>query len=309
MKTSTWQQVRAFVLDGPARAGYDGPTPPKRPPLRPLPDRLPSILLLAIALASAAGAQDARVRVTVRDTAGTVIPFALVQPANGASRAASDSGVAEFRLEAKDSLRFVVRRIGYEAFEGWVPRAQGTGDYMVRLMPLVQSLKATRILARSNVALARTGFYDRMERNGMGATAARFITPEELDLRNPARISQMLQGENFVKVDHHSGRAFLVGRAMNCPMTILLDGRRLRGTMEEVLTADGIREMRRRGGPNPKVVDEFMRERLSIDEIVISSGVVAIEIYASMAGAPAKLQQNASTESCGIVALWTGSRR
>jgi len=37
--------------------------------------------------------------------------------------------------------------------------------------------------------------------------------------------------------------------------------------------------------------------------------VVAIEIYASMAGAPAKLQQNASTESCGIVALWTGSRR
>ncbi len=278
-------------------------------------------LTLVLALASdvastqeKADAGDALVRVVVLDSTGAPVPFALVRPHNRLARTASDSGVAEFRLAATDTMRFIVRRLGFQALDVRVPR-DSSGVFLVRLTPLVQSLKAAEIVAASNELLARRGFYDRMERARRGAYTARFVTPEELDLRNPSRISQMMQGTPFVKMKYERGRAMLLGRTQNCPMTVLIDGHKMDGMIEEFFTDDGQREMERlvRTAPGPdkyvQATAMFMGRRQSIDDLVTAHAVVAIEMYGSMAAAPVELVQASDAESCGLIALWAGSRR
>ncbi len=290
--------------------------------LRPAATIGPFVALAALALPADVHAQrdsrgadrDELVRVVVTDTAGNRVPFALVQPHNRALRTASDSGVAEFKLAASDTMRFIVRRLGFAAFDARVPR-DPSGAFKIRLTPLVQSLTASRIVATSNELLERRGFYDRMERARRGAYSARFVTPEELDLRNPSRISQMMQGTPFVKVKLDQGRAMLLGRTQNCPMTVLLDGHPVRGMIEEFFTDDGQREIERLmpsvPGPDKyaNATALFLKGRQSVDELVSAHAIVAIEMYASMAAAPVELIRAADPESCGLIALWTGSRR
>lgn len=273
---------------------------------------LAGLTLLVLFIPVDARAQDELVLVKVRDTQGIPIPYALVQQPRGSSRVASDSGVAEFRIDARDSLRFIVRRIGFSPFDGWL-RADSAGGFNVSLAPLPRMLTVVKVSERANTPLARTGFYDRMERVRRGATVARFITPEELDLRNPARISNVLQGENIVKVNYSNGKVLLGGRSRNCPMTVLLDGRKVPGMVEEVYTKEGADElteiMRSERVSLPEAMDRFIRRRLSVDELVISAAVAAVEIYSSAAGVPAELQQNMAADACGLIALWTGARQ
>lgn len=281
------------------------------------------LVFLPWVAASAAAAQapsqsDARqageaiVRVVVRDTTGALVPFALVQPHNRTARTASDSGAADFKLTPTDTMRFIVRRLGFEAFDGKVTR-DASGAFTVRLKPLVQSLQAARIVATTNENLERRGFYDRMERVQRGAYSARLIGPEELDMRNPVRISSMLGDMPFMKVRINRGRPMLTGRAFNCPMTVLLDGQRMLGMVEELFTDDGrdeIRQiMRDMRISEDAATQMFLKARTTVDDLVTASAVAAVEVYSSIAAAPAELQRNASPRACGIVALWTGSRR
>jgi hypothetical protein len=48
---------------------------------------------------------------------------------------------------------------------------------------------------------------------------------------------------------------------------------------------------------------------IGFDEITSVGAVMAIEIYPSMANAPAELVPLTGGGSCGIIALWTGQRR
>ncbi len=257
--------------------------------------------------APALEAQESSVRVVVTDSGAYGIPFAWVQLARGASRVANDSGIALFRVPAEDSIRFVVRRIGYAPFDSWV-RKDGVGDYRVLLATLPRTLVKVDITDRANTPLARTGFYDRMERVQRGAISARFITPEELDLRNPSKISSMLAGESMVKLQLNAGRAILLGRSGSCGLTILVDRVRLTGMVEEAYTYDGQEEIRRRGG-DWQATQQFLRERQTVDDVVSSLSIAAVEIYASAASAPVELQRAAGPTSCGIIAIWTGSRQ
>lgn len=251
-------------------------------------------------------AQGSTLRVVVTDSLDRGVPFAWVQLARGASRVANDSGVVQFGAVAEDSIRFVARRIGYHPFDAWVKRSPD-GAYRVLLVPLPRSLVQVDITERANTPLARTGFYDRMERVQRGAISARFITPEEIELRNPTRISNMLAGESMVKLQLNAGRAILLGRGGSCGMTILVDRVRLTGMVEEAYTFDGQEKIRRMGG-SWQATQQFLQERQSIDDVVTSLSVAAIEIYATAASAPAELQRVAGPTSCGIIALWTGSR-
>ncbi len=275
-----------------------------------------STLLVAVTVGAAAAQDDPSeanakvVRVIVRDTIGAPIPFALVQPHNRTARTASDSGVVDFKLLPSDSMRFIVRRLGFESFDGKVTR-DASGAFTVRLRPLVQSLRAARIVATTNEILERRGFYDRMERARRGAYTALFIGPEELDLRNPSRITTVIADAPFAKLKMDRGRMMVLGRAMNCPVAVLLDGHRAPGMIEEFFTDDGQEEYARlsRQYGRERGIEMFMKARVSIDELVVANSIAAIEMYASLASAPAELQRTAQPESCGLIALWTGSRR
>jgi hypothetical protein len=168
----------------------------------------------------------------------------------------------------------------------------------VTIAPLVLHLDTITVKAERNTALARAGFYDRVQRVQRGAYAARMITPEELDQRNPLVISQILAGESMVKVAPMGGRRVMLrGRGATCGMTVLLDGMRMTGMVEELLDL----------APRRRPLDP--RSLLTVDELVSASTVAAIEIYGSSIAAPAELLQMAGLKSCGIVAIWTGPRK
>ena len=117
----------------------------------------------------------------------------------------------------------------------------------------------------------------------------------------------------FMKVRINRGRPMLTGRMFNCPMTVLLDGQRMLGMVEELFTDDGVQEvrqiMRDMQVSEDKATQLFLQARSTIDDLVTANAVAGVEIYSSLAAAPAELQRNAAPEACGIVALWTGSRR
>jgi hypothetical protein len=259
---------------------------------------LATFLLLAATLASAtaADAQDARIVVRVLDPETKPIPYALVTIRDGVSRVADDSGMVYFAEAPKDSMRLVARRIGYDPFEGWVTRSSITGEYAIALRILPRSIQGVQVTARANTPLGRSGFYDRVQRVQRGAYSARMITPEELEMRNPIKLTQMLQGENLVRVQRYDmGRSMLTGRGGTCAMSILLDGMRVSGTLEELFE----------NRTNPPPVNSLS----SIDDVVQIQSVAAIEIYASVASIPAELQRTAGNVQCGLIAIWTGRRR
>lgn len=241
-------------------------------------------------------AQQDRIVLRVLDPETKPIPYALVSLRDGVSRVADDSGMVVFNEPAKDSIRIVARRIGYTPFADWVKRSEITGEYAIAMRVVPRSLATVQITDRANTPLGRSGFYDRVQRVQRGAYSARMITPEELDLRNPIKLTQMLQGENLVRVQRYDmNRSMLTGRGGTCGMTILLDGMRVGGTLEELLE----------NRTNPPPVSTL----ISVDDLVQAPSVAAIEIYASVASIPSELQRSAGNVQCGLVAIWTGSRR
>ena len=252
--------------------------------------------LLAL-LAPGLRAQGERAVVQVTDVRGNAIPFAYVSIVNGVSRVADDSGRASRRRRVPDSLNLQVRRMGFDPFTGWVKRNATTGTFITDLIPLPNALDPVTVSARANTPLARTGFYDRATRVQRGAFSARIITPEELEFRNPIRLTQVLAGDRFIKVQPMNGKAVLQGRGPLCAMTILLDGQRLLGTYEEAI-----------GNPNPPPMSSLA----AIDDIVTGPSIAAIEIYGSAAAVPVELQRVAGSrmaQGCGLIAIWTGSRK
>ncbi len=258
--------------------------------------RLVAAALLA-ALPAVATAQSNRAVVQVTDLSGNAIPFAWVQIVNGVSRIADDSGRAVFNVKHNDSLNLQVRRVGFQPYTGWTRLDASKGVFLADLAALPQTLDPVNIAGRRDTPLARTGFYDRAERVQKGAYSARMITPEELDFRNPVQLSQMLYGDRFVKVTPQNGKQVLLGRGIYCAMTILLDGQRLLGTYEEAI-----------GNPNAPPMSSLS----AIDDAVTAQSIAAIEIYGSVAQVPVELQRAAGTrlaQGCGLIAIWTGSRR
>jgi hypothetical protein len=255
------------------------------------------ILLCAFLCAGMArlDAQDVSISVRVKTADGTPIPFANVAIQARATRIANADGTVEYSIPRADSAMISARRIGYKPFSGWVA-AGDSGQYAVILEPLPTQIAAVTVADRQDTPLARRGFYDRIERVRRGAFSARFFTPEELEQRNPSRVSQLLQGENMIRVDRDQrGRAVLLGRGPRCAMTVLVDGQRMTGTLEDAIN-------------NPQM-NRDRTNLIAVDDLVPAASIAAVEVYGSVAAAPAELLQVAGGIGCGIVAIWTGSRR
>ncbi|MCE9600905.1 MAG: carboxypeptidase-like regulatory domain-containing protein [Gemmatimonadetes bacterium] len=270
-------------------------------------------LLSSLFFSTAAAAQGTAPRVVVHDSAGTPIPFVNVQVGGGKVRAASDSGIALLSVQRAESLKIIARRIGFDPVERWV-HADSAGEYHLVMRASPQFVGRAVIYAR-NTPLARAGFYDRMERSEHGAIGARFLTPEAIELRNANRVSSLLEGESTLRVRTVAGKPVLSGRGGNCPVGLIVDGQRMLGTVEEMGTTEGqieIERIMRRLGSRPDARDaaerEYLQTRSSIDEIVTSLAVAAIEIYPSVSSAPAELQRNAAHFACSLVVVWTGRR-
>ncbi len=270
----------------------------------------------ALLLAGGRAAAQDRVRVEVRDDAGARVAFALVGIAGGQGRVSGDSGAVELRVKAADSLNLRVRRIGYAQHDGWVKRGEGN-LYVVTVQRLAAQLATVNVnaaAAPANAPLVARGFYDRVDRVQKGAMIADFWTPEQLDERGASSVTQLLAGARYARVTSMQWRnqtslRVIVSRG-GCPMTILLDGEHVKGTVQDYALAQTPQSL----NPNATrrvrdVEDENTPAPPTIDDVVDARAVMAVEVYASAANAPTELQRTSVDGRCGIVALWTGGRR
>lgn len=255
-------------------------------------------LMSCSAVFVAAEAQSAVIRVS--DDQARPVPYAVVGSPRGTTQIADSLGKVVLSLSAGDSVQVRVRRIGYREFFGWTRRSKN-GEYPVTLAPVARPIDGLEVWATANTPLARTGFYDRVERVRRGAFVAELIPPEELEARNALTFSRFLEGRRSVRVARtRDGQAVLLGRG-GCGMTIIVDGKRLHGMIEEEIVGEAPQSINPQGTmPLPG--------GLTIDRVVSGSDVMAIEVYPSTANAPAELIPLGGRGSCGMVVIWTGGR-
>ncbi len=230
--------------------------------------------------------------VQIVNAMGVPIPYALVDVGRVTGRIADSSGTVRLSGVRGDTLAIRARRMGYVPFQGRVARTDDA-HFRVVLDRLPQELERVDVIADRNTPLARSGFYDRMQRVQRGAIVGEFITPEELDQRLASQVSRLLYGRQYVTVVPMGRHTLLAGRGGRCAMTIVVDGVRVNGVIEP---------------PDGRIRQSETRNRLSIDEIVDGNSVAGIEIYPSTANAPAELIPLTGGGSCGIIAIWTGGR-
>ncbi len=268
-------------------------------------------LIAAYGLATSSLAAQTTIRIIDRDS--VPIPYALVSVGKGEPRATDAAGRILLKERFGETVSLKVQRIGYQPFQGSVPRVAADGEFLVGLTALPRGLDTVRTVAARETPLSRTGFYDRMDRVRNGAITGEFITPEELELRNPSQFAQILRGRRSVTVMSPPGdrrrRSVALGRGGGCTMTVLLDGVRM-NTMLEPKQGDAPTSLtaRHSSGRNPRN-DPYQDTNLGIDEVTAIGDVMAIEIYPSTANAPAELIPLTGNGSCGIIAIWTGQRR
>jgi hypothetical protein len=223
-------------------------------------------------------------RVRVVSTDGAPIEYANIAIDGAATRITDEKGQVSLGAGKRQSLTVRVSRIGYAPWFGRVDLPE-SAMLTVTLPRIAQSLKTVTVNgeAPARSALAMTGFYDRWMMRQRGALSAVFIGPEEIEFRHPTKVSRMLQGLNGVRLIcsvHGDCTAYSTGQTSlsigdGCPMAILFDGHQAYG--------------------------------LNIDQAINVSDVMAIEVYPRGGNMPVGLQANDT--NCGVVAIWTGSRK
>jgi hypothetical protein len=262
------------------------------------------------------GQTPSRTTLVVRDALGTPVSWAMVRIEGSEPQIADDSGRMRVAVAYGDSIQVSVRRIGYRPFDGLVHRSTQDGTFTAILPRLALALDTVRVTAAAvSTPLARTGFYDRVDRVRRGAINAEFITPEELDERNQSQLSQILSGRRYttITVVGIGGRQVpaVLGRGQ-CAMTILVDGMRVTKTTQDLVLEAGTPQSIFQSGTRgtlPRNREGQPTNVLGLDDIVDGRSVMAIEIYPSTANAPAELIPLGGRGSCGFVAIWTGGRR
>lgn len=240
----------------------------------------------------------------VIDDVGQPVPYAVVSIAGAAERVVDQNGrLTQERFNAS-TVEIRARRIGYREYRGFA--SSDSLGLFVRMQRIAVQLETVVSTAIENTPLARTGFYDRLQRVQRGAIVGEFMTPEQLDDRHASLASNLLVGQRYVRLGRMTinGRTVpvLLGRG-GCGMTVLLDGSRVNNMVEESVVGEAPTSINGRGTTNQ------LPNPMSLDQIVDGNTIMAIEIYPSTANAPAELQSLGGRGSCGIIAIWTGPRK
>jgi hypothetical protein len=191
-------------------------------------------------------------------------------------------------VPAKERLEVAVRRIGFLPDKFRVEPGATDTTINTSLQQLAVLMNTQVIRAREQVrTLEMRGYYDRMLEKERGALVGEFITPEEIEMRNPQRVTQLLEQRRGIRVER-MGRCQIIDecyRVMgqgSCAATIYLDGQRLNSLAAAA------------GDPSSAPV---------VDGLIPVTGVSAIEVYPRGSSAPAKYQSLGGT--CAVVLIWT----
>ena len=250
--------------------------------------RVAGVCLIQLFAAAGVEAQEMRtVSGTVTDSGGRHVAY--VQLDGGAKYRTVTNALGEYRLLVPQNLAIevLVRRIGFLPTKFKVE--PGTDTTIIVPMQQLAVLMQTQIVrAQQQVrTLELRGFYGRMLESQNGALVGDFVLPEEIEMRNPQRVSQLLETRRGISVRRVGGcniiaTCYRVFGANGCVATVYLDGQRLNSLL---------------------AASNDMGAAPPVDELIPVSSVSAVEVYPRGALAPAKFQALGGT--CAIVLIWT----
>lgn len=207
---------------------------------------------------------------TVRDTAGRALEGAEVRVGERFDALSDASGAFALRgvpaADGADTVRLVVRRIGFERREVRVPVA-GAGRRVtldVRLVPTVLALRTVVVEGRAvDAALHDVGYY-RRERQSRGA----FFDADDLRHFGGAGLGSLLRQVPRVMVDRVNNEEFAYSpiAGTRCRMHVFVDGQYARAAMPGS-----------NGDPGVSLTTLVPREELH-----------AVEVYPTMNSVPAE---------------------
>jgi hypothetical protein len=255
-------------------------------------------LLSEASAAPEANPSDRLLRGRVIDTEGLSLSYASVQLNGGRRFIADDSG--RFTMPSPSGqFSLIVRRIGFSPEEVKFEAAPDTA-IRVRMKVLAASLPEQRITGRAAfVSLDLNGFYRRMRDHEKGINHGYFITPEDLELRKPNVITQMVEGLPGVYLRNRSARggSMIVGSPCSelTPSCVPVGGGLYRCVMTVYL--DGIRVVGR------LAISPADIEKELVNELALPNTVAGMEVYPRGLGAPPAFQP--MNGNCGVVLIWT----
>jgi hypothetical protein len=238
----------------------------------------------------AAGAQNRVLHVISTDS--EPVPYAYVSIAGGHPQITDEQGLVNIGSGKKQTLSVEVRRIGYTPYFGKLDFPDTAATFTIILPRLAQSLNPVKVTStRVRNSLEMNGYYRRALQGQNGALTAVFIGPEEIEKRNSSRVSALLTTVNGVSMGRTaSGHVVITSSSGSCAMPIVVDGRQVCPAIGCHTNTTGL-------------TDE---NSVLIDEVVELGSVAAIEVYKRGGNTPSDFHVD---DECGIVAIWTGSRR
>ena len=224
-----------------------------------------------------AGRQTASVRGRVCDSAGAPVAYATV--VWGEARqviTTTDSGSFQLTDIPAGRTRFTIRRIGYVPVDFELTLRPGLiKPIVVKLVPVASALSTVAVAghdsdndAYRSDRFRATGFFDRMAR-----LPGYFITPQEVERRRPAYVSDLMYGVPGVTMvgRPHTPSLHYESSAQHCRLQLYLDGHP---------ASDG-------------------------DDFVTGSDIKAVEVYTSLLSASQKFLPSPLKGYCGSVVVWT----
>ena len=137
----------------------------------------------------------------------------------------------------------------------------------VKVAPLILTVTRDRYLESK-------GFYERMQSN-----TGDYMTGEQIRRRNAYNLPDLLRGMRGVKIQRVNTRNEVYITGTNCLPQIVLDGVTVRWGGRQLVTLQ------------------------SLDDLVPTQHIDAIEVYRAGSGAPPEYQ--GPNSACGIILLWT----
>ena len=268
---------------------------------------LERVFFVGLFTTASAAAQSSTITVIGPDSGP--VPFAWVAVRGGTANITDEHGKLTLGGGRNMTLAVEVRRIGYVPWSGKVAIADTATNTTIVLRRLAQAVGAVTVTAsKESRDPALAGFYDRWLMRQKGALSATFIGPEEIEFRHVSRPSDLLEGVNGVQLTRTDrGNVIAKGYGGTCYMTVLIDGHvvcPLLGCHSDGAGGNAGQIGRPQISSSTTHIEDMT---VDLNAYVNSSDIVAVEIYARGANMPVSLQ--VLDAACGVIAIWTGTRR
>ncbi len=208
----------------------------------------------------------------------------------------NDLGRFEVSLPDPGGYYLLVRRIGYSTVKSDLflvgPSDAPTVEIFLTINPI--AMDSLEVVGEARVPhLEIAGFYTRQER-GLG----HFLLREEIEMRSPQRVTDVLYGLPGVRVSTVNSLAGEYDVIMSGGSTMFFGG-----TCYPSISVDGM-VVRRGGGHVRRGKDATKPAQLGTwNELVHPAEIEAIEVYPGAAGLP--VQVAGTVSPCGAILIWT----